>query len=275
LTPELVRVHLPHGVVVVEESGAGKPVVLLHGMGSSHRSWHRVRRDLSRDARVLAPDLPGYAGSDPVGVGFSPSSVADVLVAVLRDRGATDCLLVGHSLGGLVAVTLADRHPGMVRRLVLVAPAGLQPRLALPGEAIGRILEALIGVRRELGRPVATSAQARRVMFGRVVHHPERLHASDARLVLEASRGATRIRQGVKTAMHADIRSALRRLPMPVDLVWGTEDRLLSPAGVDEARAARPGIPVHLIHDVGHLPMLERPAELAAIIRHSTMADLT
>lgn len=166
MRPDSARVHLPHGVVAIYEVGSGPSIVLLHGMGSSHRSWHRVARDLATERRVVVPDLPGFGGSDPVGAGFQPAAVADVIAAALKERGVEPFDLVGHSLGGLVAVVLADRHPALVRCLILVAPAGLQPRLALPGLAIGRMLEALIGVRRELGGPVAASAQARRLMFG-------------------------------------------------------------------------------------------------------------
>jgi pimeloyl-ACP methyl ester carboxylesterase len=267
MTASLAVVHLSNGDVLLEDSGSGPATVLLHGMGSSHRSWYRVSRELSRTGRVIAPDLPGFGGSDPAGAGFRPSAVADVLAEAIASRGVDECLLVGHSLGGLVAAALADRHPARVRRLVLVAPAGLQQRLALPGQAIGRVLETLIGVRRELGGTVATSPQARRVMFGRLVHHPERLHATDARLILDASRGATRIRQGVAAAIHGDLRPALARLAMPVELIWGAEDRMLPVSGVALASAARPGLPVHVLHGVGHLPMLERPAELAGLIR--------
>jgi pyruvate dehydrogenase E2 component (dihydrolipoamide acetyltransferase) len=264
---DLAVVHLPHGQVLLEDRGSGEATVLLHGMGSSHRSWYRVARELARTGRVIAPDLPGFGGSDPAGAGFRPSVVADALAAAIAARAVDDYVLVGHSLGGLVAVALADRHPARVRRLVLVSPAGLQQRLSLPGQAIGRVLETLIDVRRELGGAVATSPQARRVMFGRLVHRPERLHATDARLILEASRGATRIRQGVAAAIHGDVRPALARLAMPVEVVWGAEDRLLPVSGVALARAARPGLPVHVLHGIGHLPMLERPAELAGLIR--------
>jgi pimeloyl-ACP methyl ester carboxylesterase len=104
-------------------------------------------------------------------------------------------------------------------------------------------------------------------MFGRLVHRPERLHATDARLILEASRGATRIRQGVAAAIHGDLRPALSRLAMRVELIWGNEDRMLPVEGAEVARAVRPDLEVHLLHGVGHLPMLERPAELAGLIR--------
>jgi pimeloyl-ACP methyl ester carboxylesterase len=263
----LAVVQLAHGGVLLEDSGEGPAIVLLHGMGSSHRSWYRVARELTGTGRVLVPDLPGFGGSDPAGAGFRPSAVADVLADAIAARDVDEFLLVGHSLGGLVAAALADRHPRRVRRLVLVSPAGLQQRLVLPGQAIGRVLETLIGVRRELGAAVATSPQARRAMFGRLVHRPERLHASDARLILEASRGATRIRQGVAAAIHGDLRPALARLAMPVELVWGAEDRMLPVSGVALARAARPALPVHILPGVGHLPMLECPAELAGLIR--------
>jgi pimeloyl-ACP methyl ester carboxylesterase len=259
-------VRLPHGTLFVHERGDGRPLVLVHGMGSSHRSWHRVATALEGERRVLALDLPGFGRSDPVGPGFRPAAVAEAVGDALAALDVDEFDLVGHSLGGMVATHLADREPRRVRRLVLVAPAGLSPRLALPGPAVGRVLETLIGLRRELGMSIAANPRARWVMLRRIVHDPGRLPATDARIILEASRGATRIRQGVAAAIHGDIRRALSRLPMPVTVVWGREDKLLSPTGAEEAASWQPAARVHLLERCGHLPMLECPRRMVEVV---------
>jgi pimeloyl-ACP methyl ester carboxylesterase len=251
----------------VVEEGTGPPVVLVHGLGSSHRSWHRVAAAMAATHRVLAVDMPGFGGSPAAGDGFRPVVVAAAIVEALDARGVTTFDLVGHSLGGLVSAHLADRHRDRVRRLVLIAPAGLEPRLAVPAGIAGGVVAAAVRVRREIGSFVVERAPARAVMFGRIVHDPHALDPADGRIVLEASRGATRIPHGVHAALHGDIRPLLGRLPMPVDLVWGAEDRLLAPSGIGEALRVRPDLAVHVIADCGHLPMLERPAALEAILR--------
>ena len=261
-----VPLDLADGRLAVSDTGAGSAVVMLHGMGSSHRSWYRIADPLAARRRVVAIDLPGFGGSDPAGPGFRPLAVARTLVDGLDALGVDEFDLVGHSLGGMVATRIADRFPARVRRLVLVAPAGLRPRLTLPAGAVGHAMETLIGVRRGVGPLVADRDAARRLIFRRVVFDGGRLPPEDARLVMTASRGATRIRQGIAAAIHGDIRPALARLPMPVDIVWGRQDRIMSVAGADQAAIWRPATTLHLLDRCGHLPMLELPDLFGAIL---------
>src|SRR6266536_2354204 len=125
-------------MLVIREEGRGDPLVLVHGAGTSGAIWRRSMPLLAERRRAIAPDLPGYGGSPPAGPGFALEEVTDQLVAGLRDAGVPAPYdLVGHSMGGAVSILLAASHPALVRRLVLVAPAGLA---ALP-----RALAALLG----------------------------------------------------------------------------------------------------------------------------------
>src|SRR5262245_258975 len=109
-------------------AGSGEPLALVHGLGTNRAIWKGVIPMLAPSRRVLAPDLPGFGDSPPDGEGFGLDRAADALGESLDELVTGPFDLAGHSLGGAVALTLAVRHPELVRRLVLCAPAGFRPR---------------------------------------------------------------------------------------------------------------------------------------------------
>lgn len=134
------------GLAVGEWAGSGPLVLALHGLTAHHRCWDLVAQALP-DHRVLAPDLRGRGRSNALSGASSMAQHADDVARVLREREAGPAVVVGHSMGGFVALVLAVRHPDLVDRLVLVdgglpfAPAELtSTRAAL--EAIQARLEA-------------------------------------------------------------------------------------------------------------------------------------
>jgi len=156
--------------------------VLVHGVGASGEIWRQVAETLARDRRVSAADLPGFGASPPAGPGFALDAVADRLGEGLAAAGVSSPFdLVGHSLGGAVALTLAHRHPTAVRRLVLVAPAGLAPRPAAAAGALGTLASVTIPLRRGLARPLAGLPLTRRLLLAGTVHDGGRLPDGDRR----------------------------------------------------------------------------------------------
>jgi pimeloyl-ACP methyl ester carboxylesterase len=259
---------LGHGRMLIarggaEEAGGPRPIVLLHGLNSSHGCWIRVLPGLAATGRyVLAPDLPGFGGSDPVGEGYDVEAVADAVAAALDalDLPAVD--LVGHSLGGLVATVLADRHPQRVARLVLVAGAGLEAHpitRPAPLAVLGEFSSRLVQLRRQYGSGLVRRPRARGLMFGTVVADTDALSPRDAQLLIDCSTGASRTAEALGAAMGADATSRLERLPAPVGAVWGDRDRLIAPAALAHLERVRPGSPVELVAGVGHVPMVEDP----------------
>ncbi|HEV2753261.1 MAG TPA: alpha/beta fold hydrolase [Solirubrobacteraceae bacterium] len=254
------------GVHVVQR-GEGAPLVLVHGVGASGEIWRRVVGTLARERRVSAADLPGFGASPPAGPGFALDAVADRLGEGLAAAGVSAPFdLVGHSLGGAVALTLAQRRPSAVGRLVLVAPAGLSPRSAAVAGALGALASVTVPLRRELGRPLAGLPLARRLLLAGTAHDGGRLPEAEARALLEASRPATRLREGFAAALAADLRGLLADLPTPVGFVWGERDLLVPVSGLEAVRAARPEAPARTLLDTGHVPMLERPHVFTAAL---------
>ncbi|HWQ14269.1 MAG TPA: alpha/beta fold hydrolase, partial [Roseiflexaceae bacterium] len=112
------------------EAGDGEPVALfLHGWGDSKEIWRPALAALAaRGRRAIAPDLPGHGGSQLAGAARM-AHLAERVVALAEARGLRSFDLVGHSMGGNVALELALARPALVRRLVLVAPAALGPEM--------------------------------------------------------------------------------------------------------------------------------------------------
>lgn len=255
-------------VLAIDELGAGRPLVLVHGLGTSRGVWRHVTGSLAENALVMVPDLPGFGDSPPAGPGFELGAVADRLAAELCRRAGEPFELVGHSLGGAVAVALARRHPRAIRALVLMAPAGFAPRGPLVAGALARGARPFLAARGRVGSVLAGSPTARRLLLWGTVADARRLPEADARFMLAASARATRLREALETVLACDLADDLERLTVPVGLIWGERDRVVPVAAGERLARALPRIPLERIEDAGHVPQLERPrAYLAALGR--------
>lgn len=129
---------LPGGPLAVSTLGSGSPVLLLHGLGSSHRYWGAVYDVLGHGARLVAPDLLGFGSSPKPATGYSVDAHIDTLVATLDWLGIDEPVLIGaHSVGSVVALALADRHPERVGGIVAASPP-FYPDATSAREHIGR-----------------------------------------------------------------------------------------------------------------------------------------
>jgi len=183
----------------------------------------------SRWWRNVVPELERRHGVDVVDL-----PRRDPLPAV-ADR-AEGAVLVGHSLGGLLCVRAALLHPERVRALVLVAPVGVP---------VGRSV------------PVTAARLARAIL-----HAPRRLVPLVARDAIRA--GPLALLNGASTALGADVRAQLSSLHVPVLLVWGSRDPLVPPELAEEWRRGLPNVRLAVLAGASHVPMLDRPRELAA-----------
>ena len=233
--------------------GHGPPIVLLHGLGSRGEDWLATARRLARRHRVTLVDLPGH-GLSEMPEPFSLERATAALGRSLDDLPEGPVILVGHSLGGLIAAAEAIEHPARLRGLVLVETA-LRPQLpqARRDEWLGRL-------DREY-RDVLRTAYAD---FGRDAAQGEALYQRIATL------DPRMVQRWIRLAWTADLSQQARRLMVPVLVVlaerslaadepWPAVAESLGLAGVPDLRAAR-------LADCGHFIMLDRPVELAALI---------
>lgn len=254
--------HLPG-----RTADAAAPLVLLHGAGTSGALWHRVLEPLAAFGHApLAPDVPGYGAAAAVGPRFAMPAVADALADRLADAAGGPFDLVGHSLGGALAIVLASRRPDAVRRLVLAAPAGLGavPAPVVAALALGAWPYAV--ARRRIAGPLASNALVRRLAFAGIARDGARVPPDAARVALASSAGATRLGWGLASAARADLRGELAMLTMPLGAIWGAHDRVIPARRIAIVRAARPDVVWAVVADTAHAPMLERPEAFATAL---------
>jgi pimeloyl-ACP methyl ester carboxylesterase len=259
-------------VIAIDVQGEGAPLVLVHGVGTSRVVWRQVMPLLAADRLVAAPDLPGFGASPAAGRGFDLDRVADVLADALEAELPAPFDLLGNSLGGAVALVLAERRPELVRRLVLAAPAGLARHPDPIPALAARTGRALIAARRLAGPALAGNGIARRLLLLGLVGDPAGVPAEEARWMLRGSQGSTRIGAAIAAVAGADLRPRLAELAMPVAFLWGARDRVVPVSALDAARTLVPGAPAEIIPGAGHVPQLERPRDFVTAVDRALAA---
>lgn len=252
----------------VVDEGSGPPVVLVHGLFMDHRTWDGVRRELSDTFRVITPDLPGFGQSEkpppqrfPYGIDAFVDAIADLYAGLELGRAA----LVGHDVGGAVALTLAARHPELVSHLVLVSP-WLHPDGVAPESQLARLpLFGNLVFKQLVGRGLFRSYFHERLSWRHEPAASERIDAFYESFNTPAARGSAL----ATLCATADTRAVLAqtaRIQTKTLIVGGHADRLCPPrVGQRLAREIR-GAGFELL-DAGHAPQEEHPHELAALIR--------
>lgn len=235
----------------------GEVVLLIHGYGGDRNSWLFVQQPLAERHRVYALDLPGHgtSGKD-VGDG-SLEVLAEAAACVLDAIGAERAHLVGHSLGGTVAVAVAARDPGRIGSLTLIAPAGFGAEInadylrGFAGAQTRRELRPLVGL-----LFADDSLVTRQVVDDLLAY--KRLDGVEA--ALEALLGA--LLDGDRQRIDAS--SQLRGLgdAIPVTVIWGSADKII-PVGQAESV---PAASKQVIEGAGHMPHMEKPSEVLASV---------
>jgi pimeloyl-ACP methyl ester carboxylesterase len=243
--------------------------VCLHGLGASWQAWRAVGERLSDDFRVIAVDLPGFGRSPQLAGGRFPlPEVAERLAATLDELGVSRHLIAGHSMGGGVSIVHALARPGDVRAIALLAPAGL---IATGDVRRSWRLPLLHRASRELTRVAAPalghSTALRRRAFARLVADPLALDEQTMRELALGSRLGRSTGAAGTAIVHAGLRDRIDRLPIPALVVFGEQDHVIDSSGGPRLAEALPDGRLLMLPRTGHLPMIERPDEVAAAIR--------
>jgi pimeloyl-ACP methyl ester carboxylesterase len=246
--------------------GEGPPVVLVHGLGGCWQWWLETIPALGASHRVLAVDLPGFGGSDALPSPGEMSLHVDALVALLDRLELGQVVLVGHSLGGLIALLFATRHERRLHGLVSVCGGGAdlgRLRLAV-------IVQAFLMFNRVVrcpgvARAVALRPRLRRMMFGPVVGDADSLSpALAAKIVprLAAPGFADALASGAQVANVVDTRD----ISTPTLLIWGALDPILPVDGARVLAQRMPDARLVVLDGVGHCPMFESPRAFSATV---------
>jgi pimeloyl-ACP methyl ester carboxylesterase len=256
------------------DSGTGSVVLFIHGILGSHRNWSHLIDRMDDSHRVIVPDLFGHGESaKPVG-DYSLSAHAATMRDLLDRLGIDRVTLVGHSLGGGIAMQFYYLFPERVERLVLVASGGL-------GREVNLVLRSATLPGAEWVLPVIASTwvQARAEAVGRAMSKVGWKPGSDL----------TAIWQGFTSLADAESRRAFLSttravidpggqsisahdylpdvLPLPTLIVWGSRDRMIPAWHALRAQEAMPGCRVELFEGAGHFPHLDDPDRFADLVR--------
>jgi pimeloyl-ACP methyl ester carboxylesterase len=255
------------------KTGSGPAVLLLHGMACDHTTWSPVIERLARDHTVIAPDLLGHGRSDKPRADYSVGGYANGMRDLLTVLGIDKVTVVGHSLGGGVAMQFAYQFPERTERMVLVAPGGIGPEVTmliravtLPGFHTAVGLVTLPGIRQLATGTLRTIAR---------VDHPVLRDLDEIAAMVENLRDP-RARRALRHLVRAcvDVRGQIITMvdrayltqELPLCVIWGTDDPVIPSLHAETVRRIAQSARVELVERSGHFPHKDRPEVFARIV---------
>lgn len=254
------------------ETGRGEPIVLLHNGGNDHGIWDYQAAHFSKTHRVFVVDHLGHGQSDRPDIEYTLPLFTEQIERLVDQLGLAPVTLVGHCIGGAMALNYALRHPQNVRRLVLFNVATEQTLLAGPRadvylnftndyparEEFIRNLEATGLTRQQvnesLGRQLGAGADGADTAFG---DHLHKLYNQPGQM-----RTLYRIFSRFETYRPLDTIGEKPANFPPVCLFWGSANKVLPRDGGERFRAALDPDQCEFLESCGHLAMREKPAEI-------------
>ncbi len=255
------------------EAGSGDDVLLLiHGMAGTCANWESVIEPLAINRRVIAPDFPGHGSSAPGGGDYSLGALAGSLRDLMLTLGHERATLVGHSLGGGVAMQFTYQFPEMVERLVLVSSGGLGPDVspllraaALPGAEL--FISATAGVGRQVGSAIGKGLNAIGLRPNADLTEVTRGYATLADPARRKAFVATlRSVVGVEGQRVGALDKLYLAEALPLLIIWGENDPIIPVEHALEAHEHLPNSHLEIFEGTGHIPQLERPGRFIAVL---------
>lgn len=239
---------------------AAQPLVFIHGLGGSLTTWQLVLGDLSGSWRVVAFDLPGHGRSAKSGnADYSVGGHAAAIAEALESAGISNSILIGHSLGGAVAMQVAIDKPQLAKGLVLIDSAGL-------GEEISPELVDLMQ-----GPPGAETAKALLALFmedqklvsPRAVEEMAANQTTDGAWAAQQATAKQAFAAGRQRGFDPGV---LQSMDRPVLIIWGEKDTVIPvDHGVTAARTL-PDAVLAILPASGHVPQVESPQRVSTLI---------
>jgi len=268
------------GIVTLEHTpryraGTGSPLLLLHGVSVTWRTWHPVLEHLEPHHEVLAPTLLGHAGAAAFapGAALSVATLADGIEEELDRAGLDTVHIAGNSLGGWIGIELARR--GRARSLVLFSPAGAsrtQRRLEALAAAM-RLGLTLLAQCAAHADGIASNRALRTLVVCTQVAHPSRVSPHYVAASLRAVALTPVIGELLTALSHDQVQPLSAGQRYPIRLVWPQRDRVLPFREFGAPMLARiPDAELVRTADVGHVPMSDDPAGVAQMILDVTTA---
>lgn len=259
-------------------SGTDPVFLLVHGLGGRWEHWSENVPELAEHGRVVAIDLPGFGRSGKPRSGYSVDGFADVVAGLVRQLGLPPVVVVGHSLGGLVAVRVAHRHPDLVDRVVLAGgtvqafadvlglrhPARqLRRRPLTVAATLFEVLTAGLPVPAPVRRLIVRLPLLRRLLLWPYLLRPADLPARSVALLVDGV-GTPGVLPTVCAIARLPVGRWLADVPCPLLAVGADRDHVAPPSQLAALAEARPSAEAVMFEGAGHMLMLERAAAFNA-----------
>jgi len=237
-----------HQMVHYEVFGHGRPVVFLHGWLGSWRYWFPTMERVAENFRTYSFDFWGFGESRRKSTYESIQNYSDQVIRFLDELGIDRCLLVGHSMGGMVALKTAINHPKRISRVAAVGAP-------IVGDSLSWLLKLI-------DRPIMADAFARVPWFRRYMFHRFLGETTDPAVdeILDDSvkSSSTTLRNAVGSMWRTDLRPELSRLSVPALIVHGGRDEIVHPNQADLFDDT-PVAEVVVMPESRHFPFLDEP----------------
>jgi pimeloyl-ACP methyl ester carboxylesterase len=243
-------------------------VVLLHGYLESLNVWDDFAGLIQPHARVVAPDLPGHGISEVVGPVHTMEFLADTVHAALTGLGVAKCTLVGHSMGGYVALAFAAKYPEMLDGLVLFSSTPNPDSEAKKEEREREVAIIEAGKKELLARtfPAKGFAVDNRRRFAAEIEDLSEL------IMLTEDEGIVALLRGME--QRADMNEMLRVLRVPQLFILGRKDEFITPEVAEGMITAQPQAQVVWLENSGHNGFIEQPREaVEALLKFMNITD--
>jgi pyruvate dehydrogenase E2 component (dihydrolipoamide acetyltransferase) len=239
-------------------AGEGSPIVLIHGFGGDLNNWQFNQEALAAGRATYALDLPGHGGSTKdLGAGHvHVGAIAAAVLDFMDAKAITKAHLVGHSLGGAIALDLALNHADRVASVTAICSAGLGPEInmayidgfmqAKRRKQLQPVLEMLVADPETVSREMMEDV----LKFKRL----DGVEAALNRIVEDTFAGGEQALQ---------LTGRLGEIAAPVQVIWGREDRIIP---VSHCEGLPPGVRVHVLEAAGHMVHMEKAAEVNDLI---------
>ena len=273
-------------VHVADFGGTGPTIVLVHGLGGSHLNWAAVGPALAAHGRVLAPDLAGFGRTPLAGRSADVAANRVLLDRVLDAVGDGPAILVGNSMGGLIAMLEAESRPAKVAALVLVGPAQprpatgptwVDPRVAaiFAAYAFPGVGERVLRWRAERLGPEGLVQQTLALCCADATGLSPDIVAAHVALARDRLTGMPYANAAFLQAARSmlallfrarALRTIIRRIAAPALIVHGSRDRLVPIAASRALATLRPDWTLAVFDGVGHVPQLEAPERFVTTV---------
>lgn len=226
----------------VEEYGTGQPIVFIHGVGGSSQYWYFQREYLKNRMKVILIDLPGHGRSTGNGI-TSIEEGRDAVLNVILKKGIRQPYIVGHSMGGGIALSLATTQPELFKGLALICTGAKLRVLPAILDGVMKDKETIV---RMIMMEYAFSKKA-----------PQKMKENGFRDMMNSS--AEVIYQGFMACHRFSAVGSLNRISHPVLIIAGRDDLLTPPSYSEYLHREIKGSDLVIVDDAGHMVMIEQP----------------